>query len=259
MRKAKSLDIQQYLNRIAWTDHVRVEPKALARLQYRHLLSVPFENLSIHENEPIILNNKSLFDKIVTRNRGGFCYEANGLFNALLNELGFKTSIISAQVARSDGTFTPLHDHMAIVVDLGDLWLVDVGFGDSFRFPLKIHQDEPHDEVGRSYQIDKNGDTFLVKQNLLNKGWEPQFKFTLQPFGYDDFHGMCNFHQESPESYFRKSRIVTLATDSGRITLSNLKFIETSLDGARKESVLESSEEYCKVLNERFGIVLERT
>jgi len=71
---------------------------------YVHLLAVPFENLSIHRREPIVLSDDALFEKIVQRRRGGFCYELNGLFAALLRALGFNVTMLSAEVANNEGT-----------------------------------------------------------------------------------------------------------------------------------------------------------
>ncbi|MGH2486980.1 MAG: arylamine N-acetyltransferase, partial [Ktedonobacterales bacterium] len=50
----------------------------LRALHQAHLLAVPFENLSIHYDQPITLEDATLYDKIVRRQRGGFCYELNG-------------------------------------------------------------------------------------------------------------------------------------------------------------------------------------
>jgi len=94
--------------------------------------TVPFENLDIHLKRPIVLEDNALFDKIVTRKRGGFCYELNGLFAALLRALGFDVVMLSAGVANPEREFGPDFDHMALLVTLEQSWLADVGFGDSF-------------------------------------------------------------------------------------------------------------------------------
>ncbi|MEM9648825.1 MAG: arylamine N-acetyltransferase, partial [Bacteroidota bacterium] len=91
------MDTKKYLERINYDQPVRITRDTLFQLQRAHLLSVPFENLDIHYGIPITLDTNSFFDKIVERGRGGFCYELNGLFNHLLNELGFKSKLISAR------------------------------------------------------------------------------------------------------------------------------------------------------------------
>src|SRR5678815_122818 len=110
------MDITQYLNRIQYSGPVSPTAETLHQLQVAHLQSVPFENLSIHANEPIILNDDALFEKIVTRRRGGFCYELNGLFAALLRTLGFKVEMLSAGVSNNQNGFGPEFDHMTLLV-----------------------------------------------------------------------------------------------------------------------------------------------
>jgi len=97
-------------------------------LHLAHLLSAPFENLSIHWHEPIVLTDEALFQKIVLRQRGGFCYELNGLFASLLRTLGFQVEMLSAGVMNKRGEFGPEFDHMTLMVTLAERWLVDVGF-----------------------------------------------------------------------------------------------------------------------------------
>src|SRR5689334_20548662 len=105
-----AMDIQAYLDRIGYHGPLAPTAETLRALQIAHLQTVPFENLSIHARQPIVLDDESLFDKVVMRRRGGFCYELNGLFAALLRALRFQVSMLSAAVARGDGTFGPDFD-----------------------------------------------------------------------------------------------------------------------------------------------------
>src|SRR6185503_11310160 len=97
--------IKAYLERINYRGSIAPTAETLRDLQVAHLLAVPFENLSIHANEPVVLDDESLFTKIVANRRGGFCYELNGLFAALLRALGFNVTMLSAGVARAEGDF----------------------------------------------------------------------------------------------------------------------------------------------------------
>ena len=225
-------------------------------MQRAHLLTVPFENLSIHAGEPIVLEDEALFTKIVEGRRGGFCYEANGLFAALLRALGFDVTMLSAEVANPDGDFGPPFDHMTLMVSLEQRWLVDVGFGDSFREPLLL--DERSDQVqdNRAYRLLPDGAQMLLMQRDYNIEWKPQYRFTLNARSYGDFAEMCRFHQTSPQSHFTQRRICSLATETGRITLSDMRFIRTTEKGGREERTISSQEEYSKILRDQFGIVM---
>src|SRR6185436_15535855 len=158
----------------------------LRALQLAHMQAVPFENLSIHAGEPIVLDDAALFTKIVERRRGGFCYEVNGLFAALLRALGFRVTMLSAEVARADGGFSQPFDHLTLMVELDERWLVDVGFGDCFSAPLPL--DEPGERVegNRAYRIVRDGE-FLVLEQREAARWAPQYRFKIQAYDYADF------------------------------------------------------------------------
>ena len=247
------MDINTYLKRINYNGRLDLSIETIWELQLAHLLSIPFENLSIHLNEPIVLDYELLFDKIVLRKLGGFCYELNGLFGYLLNRLGFDVTILSASVASSEKGFGPEFDHMTLMVALEKKWLVDVGFGDSFREPLLIETRETQVQVNREYLI-KEVDNHLVLYQRENGGnWKSQYRFTTQAQKLEDFVLMCNYHQTSPESHFTQKRLCTIAKPFGRLTLSDMCLIETK-DGRRQERDIKNDSEYMAVLENEFGI-----
>jgi N-hydroxyarylamine O-acetyltransferase len=86
--------------------------------------------------------------------------------------------------------------------------------------------------------------------------WKAQYRFTLQPHEYADYAEMCRYHQTSPQSHFTRARICSRATEEGRITLSEMRFITTSNNGERQERTLTSEEEYAAILREQFGVVM---
>jgi N-hydroxyarylamine O-acetyltransferase len=251
----QALQVDAYLDRIGY-DGPRAPTAAVLRdLQVAHLLAVPFENLSIHSGEPITLEIDRLFDKVVRRRRGGFCYEANGLFAALLRALGFGVSLLSAAVARPEGGFGPDFDHMALLVKLDEPWLVDVGFGDSFHEPLRLEERGEQVQGQRAYRIvAADGRYQLQQRDLSETEWQSRYHFTLQPHAYADFAEMCHFHQTSPDSPFTKNRVCSLATAHGRLTLSGMRLITTGANGQRQEQLLPDEEEVRAVLREEFGI-----
>ncbi|HMJ25762.1 MAG TPA: arylamine N-acetyltransferase [Pyrinomonadaceae bacterium] len=249
------MDIKAYLERITYTGPIAVSAEVLRLLQSAHLRAVPFENLSIHCGEPILLNDEALFEKIVRRRRGGFCYELNGLFAALLRGLGFEVAMLSAQVANAEGVFGPEFDHMTLVVTLAEKWLVDVGFGDSFLEPLLINKDGEQTQGNRAYRILHQAEKLVLAQRSNGDEWQPQYRFNMKPHQYPDYQEMCRYHQTSERSHFTRARICSRATAEGRISLSDLRFIETA-GGEKRERLLTNEEEYATILREQFGIVL---
>jgi len=247
-------DIQAYLARINYAGPVNPTAETLRALHIAHLQTVPFENLSIHAGEPIVLEDRALFEKIVARRRGGFCYEANGLFAALLRALGFDVTMLSAEVAGKDGSYSPPFDHMALMITLEQRWLADVGFGDSFLEPLLLDQQTEGRQADDTFKIMQDGDYQIVMRREADE-WKPNYRFTLQPYEYEAFAEMCHYHQTSPESHFTQKRICSRATETGRITLSDMRLIETRA-GQRQERTLTNQTEFDSILSERFGIVM---
>lgn len=244
-------EIRQYLHRINYQGSLQPTLETLRALHEAHLLAVPFENLNIHLGRPIKLDQHALFTKIVLERRGGFCYELNGLFAALLQALGFSVTLLSAGVAREDGSFGPEFDHLTLLVHLDEDWLADVGFGASFRQPLRFVDGQEQEEALGRYRLQQEGVYWIY--SAWHEGWKPQYHFTLRPHQLADYAQMCQYHQSSPESHFTQHRICSLANHDGRKTLSDLRFIAT-VGATRTERLLKDEEEYRAVLSTQFGV-----
>lgn len=251
------MDIPAYLDRIKYRGPLNRDIETLRRLHVAHLRTVPFENLSIHTGEPITLDDSALFEKIVKRNRGGFCYELNGLFAALLRELDYEVGMLSAQVANASGEFSADFDHMTLVVNLDERWLVDVGFGDSFVEPLLIDERGAQIQDGHAYRLDLSDDYLILMKRTDESAneWESQYRFKLKTYSYSDYAERCKFHQTSPDSHFTQNRICSRLTPDGRISVSDKRLI-VSENGVRRDYRVTSQAEYEELLREHFGIVL---
>jgi N-hydroxyarylamine O-acetyltransferase len=250
------MDIQAYLKRINYEGSLAPTAETLRQLHLAHLLTVPFENLSIHAQEPIVLEDEALFRKIVNRRRGGFCYELNGLFATLLRDLGFEVAMLSAQVANAEGGFSQDFDHMTLLITLAERWLGDVGFGDSFVEPLLLDKREAQVQRDRAYRIVFDGERLIMQRADNGREWKPQYRFTLEPFQYPDYAEMCQYHQTSPLSHFTQARICSRLTAEGRISLSDKRLITTE-GSERREQTAATREEYEELLREHFGVVMK--
>lgn len=249
------MDLTAYLARIGYTGPTYPTARTLRALHLAHLYSVPFENLDISLGRRIACDEGRFIHKIVNLHRGGFCYELNGAFAALLRELGFRVTLLAARVAREDGSASPEFDHMALRVDLDEAWLADVGFGDSFLEPLRLIPEIEQEQYSQRFRIVAVGDVMIVQRQLASETWKSQFRFTQTPRQLADFEARCQFQQTSPESHFTRQRICTLPTRDGRITLSDLKLIRTT-GGKREELMLQNEEEWRAALQRDFGVRL---
>jgi N-hydroxyarylamine O-acetyltransferase len=250
-----------YLSRIgaAPTDPdggpVTADAATLRELHQAHQRTVPFENLSIHLPEPISLTEADLLEKIITRRRGGFCYELNGAFALLLEAIGGTVSRVAARVHGKDGLGPPF-DHMALIVTATDgsgPWLADVGFGSHSDYPLLLDErGEQPDPAGIFRLSDAaEGDVEVFKDG------EPQYRIERRTRELPEFVPACWWQQTWPQSHFREGTICSLLTPGGRISLSGSTLIRTS-GGERTEEQLRSDEAVLAAYREHFGIELAR-
>ena len=257
------MDVQAYLRRILYQgsltpDVYRPSVDLLRSLHRAHLFTVPFENLDIHLGREIVCEESRILHKIVNEKRGGFCYELNGAFAALLRALGFRVTLLSCRLARQDGNYGPEFDHLTLRVDLEEPLLSDVGFGDCFLEPLRLRTGIEQPQNRRIYRLTSRLtpiDGVFDLEVMAEGRWKKEYAFTLQPRELSDFAEMCRYHQTSSESHFTRQRICSLPTPEGRITLSDEKLIETS-EGSRQERLLSGEREWRATLFDLFGIVL---
>ncbi|MEV5434739.1 arylamine N-acetyltransferase [Streptomyces sp. NPDC052682] len=264
-----SAQVDAYLARLGAEHPAWPTVDVLRDLHLRHLRAVPFENLSVHLGEEIVLEEKRLLDKIVSAGRGGFCYELNGAFGALLAALGYDVTLLAARVYGPEGRLGIPYDHLALrvrTVDGGD-WLADVGFGAHSHFPLAFGERGEQKDPGGTFRIVEAGpdaagvrgghDTVEAADLDVLRDGGPQYRLEVRPRVLGDFVTGAWWHSTSPASHFMRSLVCSRLTgDGGRITLSGRRLTVTAADGTREERQLGSDEEVLAVYRERFGIGL---
>jgi N-hydroxyarylamine O-acetyltransferase len=241
-------DAGAYLDRIAYSGPTEPTAETLAALHRAHMLAVPFENLDLHLGRRNVLDPEHVFDKVVRRGRGGWCFELNGLFALLLEHLGYTVTRCAAAVVLSDPP-TPDFAHLTLRVDLDEPWIADVGFGDSFTTPLRLA--DPGDQLrdGLAYRLERSDGRIA----LLQEG-TPQYDFTLTPRRMPEFQGMCDALQ-TPPGHFTDAPICSLLTKDGRVSLAGMRLITTTSAG-RAERELADEADRAAVLRETFGVDL---
>lgn len=272
-----SAQVDAYLRRLGAEHPPRPTAEALGTLHLRHLRTVPFENLSVHLGEEIVLAETPLHDKVVGRGRGGFCYELNGLFGALLSALGYGVTTLAARVYGDGGRLGIPYDHMALLVrtEEGDDWLADVGFGAHSHGPLAVGERWEQVDGGGTFRIMESGpDAAGVRGgdgaaraagparaadlDVLRDGRQV-YRVEARPRVLDDFVTGAWWHSTSPRSHFLQSTVCSRVTeDGGRITLSGRRLRSTTAGGGREERELETDREVLAAYREHFGIRLDR-
>ncbi|OGB62341.1 MAG: hypothetical protein A2Y94_11340 [Caldithrix sp. RBG_13_44_9] len=253
------MTIQKYLARINYRGDLLPSLSTLQVLQEAHLLHIPFENLDIALKKEIILDLERLYRKIVINRRGGFCYELNGLFHWLLQEIGFTTKLVSGRVYVQDREdYGPEFDHLAILVTIeGKEWLSDVGFGDFSLHPLPLEINTPLNDANGQFLIEGYQNTHfrISRYHPKQNKFFPEYLFSNVSRQLSDFDQMCRYHQTSSESHFTRKRVCSLATHNGRITLTGDKLIITRKD-SRKELAVKNDQEFELALKNYFNIKL---
>jgi N-hydroxyarylamine O-acetyltransferase len=236
-----------YLRRLGVDTRPEPDRATLTRLMAQHMLTVPFENLDVMAGTPRPLGTDTALEKVAEQGRGGFCYELNEAFRALLDHLGYAVHRIEARVWQATTQrFGAPFDHLSLIVTLPEgEFLVDVGYGDSNRAPLRVPQDRAHDIAG-DYDLCpvRAGYLRLASQS------QPLYEMTLTAQPLQAFAPMCRYHQTSPESIFSKGLICTRATPTGRITLSRDRLIV--VDGGRRTETRVAN--VSMALEQHFGI-----
>ncbi|MFJ8051250.1 arylamine N-acetyltransferase [Streptomyces luteogriseus] len=266
-----SAQVDAYLRRLGADHPAWPTVDALRDLHLRHLRTVPFENLSIHLGEEIVLEEKRLLDKVVGARRGGFCYELNGSFGALLAALGYDVALLAGRVYGDEGRLGIPYDHLALrvrTVDGGD-WLADVGFGAHSHLPLAFGDRGEQEDPGGTFRIVEagpdaagvrggHGTVDAADLDVFRDG-RAQYRLEVRPRALGDFVAGAWWHSTSSVSHFTRSLVCSRVTeDGGRITLSGRRLTVTAADGTRGERELEADEEILGVYRERFGIELDK-
>lgn len=278
-------EAEDYFARIHYNGPKEPTTDVLSTLHRCHIQTVPFENLSVYGKEKITLSKEWLFQKIVRRHRGGFCYELNTLFSSLLDYIGFKVKKHAASVcSRKTGILGPPLDHLITMVDVEDgLRLSDVGFGDSFWMPIRFSDSPEHQEQPSGiYRIRKDGDYYFLEEKVKtvvdefgreemakeqffsssDSTWASRYRFDLIPRKTEDYLEMLEYHQTDLRSPFTHDRICTVAKPWGRVTLSGNKLVTSRYIGdnkVKKESlgIVGGEEEVVKELEQKMGIKRE--
>ncbi|MEU0197046.1 MULTISPECIES: arylamine N-acetyltransferase [unclassified Streptomyces] len=267
----ESAQVDAYLRRLGVEHPAWPTVDVLRELHLCHLRTVPFENLSIPLGEEIVLEEERLLAKVVGARRGGFCYELNGAFGALLAALGYDVALLAARVYGDEEQLGIPYDHLALrvrTVDGGD-WLADVGFGAHSHLPLAFGDRGEQEDPAGTFRIVEAGpdaagvrgghDTVEAADLDVIRDGKPQYRLEVRPRVLGDFVAGAWWHSTSPVSHFTRSLVCSRVTeDGGRITLSGRRITVTSAEGARETRELGTDEEVLGAYRERFGIELDR-
>jgi len=246
-----ALDLAAYLRRIGFEGTLEPDRATLDALHFAHATSVPFENLAIQMGEDVDISLEAVQDKLVRRRRGGYCFEQNTLFLAVLREIGFEADAFEARVRFGTDALLPrTHMLLRVKLDGADL-LCDVGFGGQ-GLPLPVPMDgRPHELAGRIYRVAEEGPLRVLQSKQL-VAWSDLYAFEPIPRHPVD-QQMGNWWTSThPSSRFVTTLTAQKVLPDGWLILRNLSFT-TVKGGEAEERILEPAD-VPRVLREAFGI-----
>jgi N-hydroxyarylamine O-acetyltransferase len=248
-----ALDLTVYAARIGYTGEFVATLDTLRELHLAHALTIPFENLDALMGRPVRLDIESLWGKLVESRRGGYCFEHNGLFAAVLETAGFQVSRLAARV-RMGATGVRPRTHMLLMVRLpGENWLADVGFGaDGLLYPVPFRLGEVTAHFSWKYRVLAEGPAYVL-QSERPEGWLDLYSFNLEEQEAIDYELANYFTSTHPSSPFVRNLIAQRPAPDLRLTLFNRTLLERTPDGA-SEILLPNDEDVLEVLSTRFSI-----
>jgi N-hydroxyarylamine O-acetyltransferase len=192
--------VNEYLERVDFDRAVSPDLDTLVALHRAHLLSIPYENLEIQLGRENSLSDRAFANKLIRERRGGWCYEMNGLFSAVLREIGFSVSRVGGAVARDLQGDESIGNHMVVLVDLDRRYVADVGLSDGPLEPFPLEQ-RCWKERGLEFRLEKLNDGWWRFHNHEH-GLAPRFDFTEEPRMLDWYQAKCTELQSVDHSPF---------------------------------------------------------
>ena len=252
MSPESTIDIDRYLARIGLDVAPPIDLEGLAALQYAHLSSVPFENLDVFGGVPVQVDTGWSLDKIVAQGRGGWCFELNGAFAALLDALGFEVALLGAAVLLHGPS--AVIDHLTLEVTLDEPYLVDVGFGDSFITPLRLNQAGPQDGGSGTFEFMASSQGTTLTRHEADGFPAPQFRFKRTHRHLEEFAVPSDTLQTDKSLHWHQKPIATRLTGTGadRVSLTGTTLTRTSEGMADSTEIAE--DQIDDILAEEFNL-----
>jgi N-hydroxyarylamine O-acetyltransferase len=245
------LELAAYLDRIRYTGDPRPDFETLRALQRAHVSVVPFENLDVQLRRPSDIDVAKAYEKIVRRQRGGWCYEMNGVMGWALREIGFDVTRISAGVMRQQAGDIQWGNHLCLLVQLDQPYLVEVGFGGSLSEPIPLRASKRDDAPYRIALSEIEGGFWRFAEDTHGEPFT--FDFAVAPADEALFARRCAFLQSDPGSPFVQNLVVQRRAGDAHYSLRG-RVLTTLRWMSSEKKILNSAEELVATLRDQFEL-----
>jgi N-hydroxyarylamine O-acetyltransferase len=253
---SEELDVDAYFARVGYGGPTEATADVLRGLHRAHVISIPFENLDIVMGREVSVEIASIQEKLLLRRRGGYYFEHNLLFAALLERLGFSVTWLSARVRMGNARILP-STHMTLNVSVnGRLWLADVGFGgEGLLEPVSLDVGVTSEQGARAYGLVRETDREWVLRTSRPDGWLGLYSFTLEPCRHADYFVANYYTSTHPRSPFTGRMVTQRVEPNRRLSLIDHTLVESDSSGEATSRTVSDAE--LGELLQRFGIVLD--
>ena len=246
------MGLDAYLRRIGFTGTPRADLDTLTRMHRAHLSTIPYENLDVMLKRPLTIDPEKAFDKLATRQRGGWCYEMNGALGLALREIGFAVTRMAGGVQRSTAGDTRVGNHLVLLVKVdGEDYVADVGFGDGLYEPAPLAEGE----------IAQGG--FISGLELIDDGWwryhnhqhggAPDFDFRAEAADPALLASQCAFLQTDASSPFTQNVVLHIRSDDSVEIMRNSLRFSVRPDGVERY-VIASADDFMREIETTFHV-----
>lgn len=252
----EQFDLDAYLDRIGYSGKRTPELDTFIELHRLHVQTFPFENINSLMGWPVSLDIMSLQSKFLVDGRGGYCYEQNLLFKAVLEALGFTVTGLAARVMMDRPPESrPPRSHMLLKVDLdGTSYIADTGFGGmSLATPIRLVADEIQTTSHETRRLIKDSDEYIMQAEVRGE-WKTLYRFGLAPYFLSDYEVYNWYICSHPNSHFTKGLIVARVAPTGRYTLRNNDLAFHDLKGETERKLLTTADDLRNALKDIFLI-----
>ncbi|MEU5436753.1 arylamine N-acetyltransferase [Streptomyces sp. NPDC020719] len=257
MWNGEEVDLDAYFARIGYGGSAAPTLATLSALHRAHTVAIPFENLDVALGRPVPLDVKSIQRKLVGQSRGGYCYEHNTLFAAVVERLGFEVAARGARNRTRGAVLTAVTHALLLVTVEGERWLCDTGFGSQGPLePVPLRDGAVVEQGGWTFGITSEAEGIHVLSSLRPEGWVGLYSFAPQTLYPADFAVMNHYSSSHPLSKFVGQVVAQRRAPGVRRALVRDELTTVRTDGS-SEQVTVPAEELGRVLTEVFGIVLE--
>lgn len=243
------MDLNAYLQRINYTGPREPSLPTLQALHRAHMLAIPYENIDVQLGRTLTLDVEAMYEKIVERRRGGWCYEMNGLFAWVLREIGFDVEHLGAGVNACELGPSAMMGHLVLRVRLDQPYLADVGFGNGFVAPIPLREGT-HTDGAYQYRLERTADGWRFHNNMMVGG---NYDFYDRAFALTDFAAKCHWQQTSPESKFVQSLVLHQYGDTTLTSLRGMILQQYTVSEVTEQTV-QSSAHLAEILDHKFAL-----